>query len=518
MFGRASREIKGIKVDDGFDDDHAVARAVRRLIPPESGMRPGAHDRLKARLLAIRDDAALGVPEAEGRRAERAGRRRLMVFTAVAAAMCLLAAVAVPVLLSVFRGDNGTKPAEQFARVGVHVGFVEVRDGGGRWRRARAGEMLPAGSAVRTSALSFASVEFPDGSAMRVTDGSEVRINEVGKSSAVVEHVSGGTYHRVEDGADYVVLNSDVQTRSAGAVFNIENRVPGSLEIVTLDRAVAVEIGEHRPITVSSGEVMVVAMAGDKKADKQPVSRERLEEDRLFASASEDAKAGRATGIYEQLDVPMDGSPSPVKPPDATVPALALELKGAGMETGGSLSWSISGEAAFDTLVLLRSVASEPAYPAGEIARYADTSIDAAADNSVLQEHTYQYRVAALKDGAVVAYSNTLIVTIPKSALEPARASLSLIAKSEGGKVHLEWSVTDASGFSGFALERAVDGAPEGAKSQKGSRMTVRIDSRDILNSYVDTSVEPGCVYTYRVALVVEGSLMVYSNSTTTVR
>jgi len=324
-----------------------------------------------------------------------------------------------------------------------------------------------------------------------------------------VEHIEGGTYHRVRKGTEYTVINGDVSLRALGTAFNVENRVPKRLEIVTVENAVEVEVGSHDPIKVSEGEVMVVAMTGEKKAEKQPVSRERLEEERLYTSAKKDAEAGNPTGIYQQLDVTMDQNTPKGSEPTSLQSKLVISLGAVASETGVSLNWGVSGEGDYNALSLLRSETSAPAFPDNEIARYSDISITSATDNSLLQEHTYQYRIAAINGSSPVAYSNTVVVTIPK----PESASVSLIAKAGANGVLLEWSVAGTNKFDGFVVERLVEKAPAGSATPPGSSSVKRIESSDVLYSYQDNSVVPGHTYSYRVGLLVGGSVMVYSKT-----
>ena len=435
-------------------------------------------------------------------------RRALVPALAVLAVLLVMAAVMLPVFLSGRKG--APEPQAQVARFLNISGSVEVRAPGRKWRNASAGDHIVQGWRVRTGSGSIASVHFPDRSIMRVTDGSEARIAKLAPQEVSIEHVSGSTYHRVHKGTRYTVFNSGVASRALGTAFNIENRVPGHLEILTVESAVEVAIGSHGPIKVSQGEVMTVSMTQDKKADKQPVSRERLQDERLMASVQQDEQAGFSTGIYETVDV--TGNQPSTSQGSQPVQPQSVQLQGELSDTSVTLTWSTSGVTEYKDLVLLRSEGSEPVYPDNEIARYSDTSITSASDNSIQKGRTYQYRLAATRnDSAEAVYSNTVVVDVPSENKQPEPVTVSLSAGAVANGIAVEWSVSGASRFGGFVLERVVASAPSNSPTPQGSSTSKMIASGDVFYSFVDNSVFPGHTYSYRVGLVVDGAVMLYS-------
>ena len=498
------RVRRRIKYFEGVDAGHPMAEALRELAPPDSEMSAEARERMMDRLLFVQRSVTPG----KGKRGVPKWRYALVP----AAAFVLITAL---VLLILFPGGQKSAPQRRHARLAELDGYIEVLKPGGSWHRVKKDESLEVGCVIRSGPRSYASVALPEGSFMRLTDGSEARIKSLGARSVAVEHIEGSTYHRVRKGTGYTVIDGDVSLRALGTAFNVENRVPKQLEIVTIENAVEVEVGSHEPIKVSQGEVMVVAMTGEKKAEKQPVSRERLEEERLYTSAKKDAEAGNPTGIYQQLDVPMDQNAQKGSEPTSPQSKLVISLGAVASETGVSLNWGVSGEGDYDELSLLRSETSAPSFPDNEIARYSDVSMTSATDNSLLQEHTYQYQLVAINGSSRVAYSNTVVVTVPKPQPKPESASVSLNARVSGGGVLLEWSVTGAGRFDGFMVERVVEKAPPGSATPPGTSSVKRIASSDVLYSYQDNYVAPGHSYSYRVGLLVEGSVMIYSKTAT---
>ncbi len=484
-------------------DDHPAARLMVNLAP-QAPLDPAVLERIKRDALAAR--AAAGYPAAR----TFAGRpwRRALVPAALFLAL-LIAATCITIPLTQRRTGPGGPVVSSTAVVGQAVGAVQARVPGGRWLSADSGLEMTSGASVRTASGGGATVIFKDGSVMRLSDGSEAKLVAIGTHSVKIEHVRGGTYHRVRKGTSYTVVNKGVSLRALGTAFNIENRTPDHLEIVMIENAAEVDIGRHGPIKVDEGEVMNVSLA-ENKAEKQPVSRERLEEKRLLASAQQDAKAGNSTGIYQKLEVPISSQPQQ----SATQPAPAILLKGESSEGGASLHWSNPRED-FEYILLLRSETAEPVYPANEIARYNGTSILSAKDDSAKQGSTYQYRIAAKNRGQDPVYSNTIVLTIPKVETTPQPAVIKLVATASARSVSLEWSVTGTSMFDGYVLERTLEESPPGSSAPQGRTDVKRFDSKDVLYSYTDGDVLPLCKYSYRVGLVANGTVMAYSDKVT---
>ncbi len=490
-------------IDEGFDEGHPVAEAIRSLLPPDEPMSADARDRFMARAMEARRSA---------RRSRRRARPRLRPAVVGAGALVMAAIIALAVLVPLYRGSGSSAPTT-FARLESVRGQVDVMNPSGGWRSATGDRKLAAGSRVRTGEASTVSVVFPDRSIMRVTDDSEAVIKGVEDGSVSVVHVSGGTYHRVRPGTRYTVSNSDVTSRALGTAFNVENRKTGDLEILTVESAVEVEISEHEPIKVAEGEVMVVSMEEARKAVKRPVSRERLAESRLCDSVRKDVEEGYSSGIYEKLDVSIAEEGQEAEEGTEDYP---ITLAGAASESGADLEWTMADDLEYGSLVLLRAEVSEPVFPDDEIARYTDASISSATDDSAENGRTYQYRLAALgPSGELTAYSNTLVISFEKPASRPEPVSISLSGTSHPGGVSLEWSVAGASRFTGFVLERVVERAPGGSATPAGSSTSRRFESGNVFFTFVDNSVAGGHAYTYRVGLVVNGTVMAYSRPVT---
>lgn len=506
LFNKRAGRRRGKAVGEGFDAGHPVAEIMRSLESADVEMESEARERLMGHLFAVQRRVARERP----RRGWTGWKAVLITGVAAAAAIAVALAIMMPA------GPEKTDPVRRYARAGGLIGNVEVLKHHGEWRAVVDGESIEAGTSVRTGDGSFATLIFADGSLIRISDGSEARIKGLGEQSVSLEHVRGGTYHRVNKGTRYTVTNQDVSSRALGTAFNVDNRVQDNLEILTVQSAVEVRIGGLEPIKVEEGEVMVVSLSEDKKAVKRQVSRERLAEGKLYANVQQDAQDGYSTGIYEQVDVePEELAEEESDGRDEVSPVICLE--GSAAETGVSLNWSWSEahEGDFHELVVLRSDFSEPVYPDDEIARYSDVSIKTANDDSVTGGQTYQYRLAARSGYGSIIYSNTVVITVPVPEPEPEPASMSLSASTSANGVTLEWSISGVTNFNGFVVERMVEAAPKKSKTPAGRVDVTRIESGDVFYTYLDDDAAPKHTYTYRVGLVVEGAVMIYSNSAT---
>jgi len=128
---------------------------------------------------------------------------------------------------------------------------------------------------------------------------------------------------------------------------------------------------------------------------------------------------------------------------------------------------------------------------------------------------TYQYRIAAkLASSGDIVYSNTVVLNAAVPQKQPDKASISISATPAAAGIGVGWSVSGTKTYSGFEFERVVEKAPAGSPTPAGTTTTRRIESGDVFYSYFDSSVLPGHTYSYRVGLIVNGAVMVYSDWT----
>lgn len=491
-------------VREDFDSGHPMVKLIESLVPFDTEMDQDARRRMMAHLYGVQRRAAL--------KREPGKTLRLRPVLVPVAAVVILAVIALSVILPMALLDGGAPVVKaESAKLNVLAGKVKVKPPDSDWKDASDGMKITAGTSVKTEDESYASVSFSEGSRMRITDASRALVSKIETDSITIEHIRGGTYHRVNKGTHYEVNNEHVVLRALGTAFNVDNRIKDNLEILTVESAVEVKIGDDNPIEVAEGEVMVVSLSQAKNAAKQSVSREQLEDERLISNVKQDAREGFSTGIYEQVDVPVTSEETAIKPQDEPA-GEPVALKGKISGSMVKLDWNIPAEQPFDEVVLLRSESSKPVYPDNRIASFADASIKSTTDECVQEGKAFQYRICVVKDDIVKAYSNTVVINIPSSNPEPGPASVSLVSSLYSSGVNLQWSVKGATGFSGYVLERVVLKAPGNSQTPVGYRTVNRFNTNAMLFTYADNNVLPGHTYSYRVGLMVDGSVMVYSN------
>jgi hypothetical protein len=170
-----------------------------------------------------------------------------------------------------------------------------------------------------------------------------------------------------------------------------------------------------------------------------------------------------------------------------------------------TFTWTVSGYSGFQGFKLCRSETNTaPSYP-DDWWKYVDgESARSTSDNTVQAGHTYYYRLGIYNQGAVIAYSNVVQVTIPG---QPQELSISLSAAVEGGKVKLTWQVNGQGSYDGFKVCRSESVANP---SYPGEGLTLVSYGQ---YAYADGDVASGHTYYYRVGIYKSGSILVYSNA-----
>jgi FecR protein len=171
---------------------------------------------------------------------------------------------------------------------------VDVGHNDGGYQPATSGQSLDAGSSVRTGHTGHATIQFPDGSLMRVSPDTTVTIEsaqlsnagnlksatlqqKIGRTLSTVQHLAGG--------ASFQVGGHSVSAAVRGTEFEVVVRTDSSNQIKVFDGSVAVS-GQTN-VTVNAGE-QVDADPNGKLAAKRPIQPDKQDP---FALASQCAKA-----------------------------------------------------------------------------------------------------------------------------------------------------------------------------------------------------------------------------------
>jgi FecR protein len=171
---------------------------------------------------------------------------------------------------------------------------VDVGHNDSGYQPATSGQSLDAGSSVRTGHTGHATIQFPDGSLMRVSPDTTVTIqsaqlsNSGNLKSATIQEKIGRTLSTVQHlagGASFQVGGHSVNAAVRGTEFEVVVRTDNSNQIKVFDGTVTVN--GQTTITVNAGE-QVDADPNGKLAAKRPIQPDKQDP---FALASQCGKA-----------------------------------------------------------------------------------------------------------------------------------------------------------------------------------------------------------------------------------
>jgi hypothetical protein len=514
-----------LRLDEELSGLVDLGERVRRAMPVVPSLGEDARSRIWNRTVSTQGEAVI---------TERRGGR-IPRFAWAGAAVLALAVIAV--LVIVFFGNGGPVPQEtvKIASLNVEQGEITIKNVQGEERTARDGEAIAAGEVIYAAADARGVVEFSSGCILRLQGEAEIGLYD-GEDGLVAEVFSGYSYHRVIDGTPYIVRSGDVEVTARGTAFTFDVEEDTG-KIISLHSSVQVAVDTEDPEDWTSqleeGDVFLYGEGIEARV--LDVTREELDNEWLRWNKSLDEALGLPIGAFSLLEEVATGEqetqpeqpetptaedeqpqPSP-QPPSPQPPApqpptpqpppaeKSLVLSASAREGAVDFTWTLSGYTGFQGFKLCRSENNtSPSYP-GDWWMYVDgASVRSTTDSSVEAGHTYYYRLAVYNQGAVLGYSNTVKVTVPGTLPE---LSISLSGKVEGGKVVLNWTVSEESGYDGFKVCRSETNPNP---SYPGDTCTL-VDAA--ARSFTDTGVISGKTYYYRVGIYKGGTIIKYSNA-----
>jgi hypothetical protein len=182
---------------------------------------------------------------------------------------------------------------------------VDVGHNDGGYQPATSGQSLDAGSSVRTGHTGHATVQFPDGSLMRVSPDTTITIqaaqltNAGNLKSATIQQKVGRTLSDIQHlagGSSFQVGGHSVTAEVRGTEFEVLVRTNSSNQIKVFDGTV--KVSGQTTVTLNAGE-QIDADPNGKLAPKRSITADRQDP---FALASQCAKAvsrGTTAGTVE---------------------------------------------------------------------------------------------------------------------------------------------------------------------------------------------------------------------------
>jgi hypothetical protein len=463
-------------------------------------------------------------PAAPQRRVDRLPR-----LAWAGAAVLTLAIVAVLVIVFLSTGGPVVREPAEIASLRLDRGEVTIRDAQGEERAAGADEVINDGDVIIAAADARGIVEFESGCILRLYGKAEIGLY-AGEGGVVAEVFEGMSYHRVVDGTPYTARSGDVTVTARGTAFSFD--VEGeSGKVISVHSSVEVAVDSEAPVDWTSkleqGDVFVYGEGDEPQI--LDVTREELDNEWLRWNKSLDEALGLPIGAFSLLvetvtgedtaqpdqpqppaEEPEQPAPQPQPSPQPTPPPPAeksVTLSGSARQGAVDFSWTLTGYSDFQGFKLCRSESNPaPSYP-GDWWTYIDgAATRSATDTSVQAGHTYYYRLAVYNAGAVLDYSNAVMVTVPGA---PQELSISLSGVVEGGKAKLSWSVSGEGDYSGFKVCRSESNPNP---SYPGDTCTF-VDAAQ--RSYIDSTVASGHTYYFRVGIYKDGTIIKYSNAVT---
>src|SRR5207248_7237373 len=143
------------------------------------------------------------------------------------------------------------------------VPTVSVARGGGAYAAATSGTVVQPGDSVKTDAKGRGQIKFPDGSAMRLANSSEITLTsshfakdgkvhdisiqaKIGRTLSTVQHLAGG--------ATFQVVGNTTTASVRGTKFEVVVNADGSIVIKLFDGKLDVDWKNHVVLTAPPGE------------------------------------------------------------------------------------------------------------------------------------------------------------------------------------------------------------------------------------------------------------------------
>jgi hypothetical protein len=182
---------------------------------------------------------------------------------------------------------------------------VDVGHNDGGYQPAVSGQSLNAGSSVRTGHTGHATVQFPDGSLMRVSPDTTITIqaaqltNAGNLKSATIQQKIGRTLSDVQhlaSGSSFQVGGHSVSAQVRGTEFEVLVRTDGSNQIKVFDGTV--QVSGQTTVTLNAGE-QVDADPNGKLAPKRSITPDAQDPFALASQCTKAVSRGTSPGTAE---------------------------------------------------------------------------------------------------------------------------------------------------------------------------------------------------------------------------
>jgi len=402
---------------------------------------------------------------------------------------------------------NTHKRAQLGAEISVADGVVEISKDNVYWKVAKVSDQVKEGYYVKTDATGRAVITLDDGSSVRVSNGSSVKLQALDPKDIKVRNITGDVYTRVvKSDRKFSVLVEEETYQALGTAYRTVNKSDSKgLEVYHSKveaKKLKQTIPEGKQILQFSSNKDLQNKVTDIPTDqliKDEFLKWNLEQDK---NSSEFKDKLGYFAILEKSSTPAPATPSTVPAPTVS----GLSLSGYKIEKGVRLSWSVSGLSVSKGFKIVKSLSPNPVFGRDD-AVYISNSSQVSHDWTIKDGKTYNFRVCVYDGSGCSNYSNNITITAPKyeASSEPAPSgSLTLI---HAGGNSFTWQLSGSAPY-GYKLvysdsTKANPSYPDdnpqffGAGSTSGS-----------------ISASSGS-YNVRVCMYYKGSCVNYSNQVT---
>ncbi|MDQ3093684.1 MAG: FecR family protein [bacterium] len=398
--------------------------------------------------------------------------------------------------------------------VGIVEGTVEFSKDGNSWLPLTLETELSESDSVKTTAGARLVLLIDDGSAVRLSESSEVQLTSLAADDVRVDNKSGEVYARVVAS----------QTRKFGVYVagDLYEAKGTAFRTTSKDDKKGVEV-YHSGVKVNkSGEADATknpdVEAGnayfktntvkEKENVVTAIDLEELKKDAFLKWNSEQDKStaefADKLGVLGEFYKPAPATPKTVTP----VAGSSITLSGSVSEYSAKFSWKVNGVDTSQGYKLVKSKSTKtPVYP-GDNAAY----IEAGKSSYSLflgDGKTYYFRICAYRGDSCVSYSNAVTITTPVKEVEPV-VSGAVTLSLAGNVANWTFAGTAPHGFK-LVLSQAPDTPSYGNANKTfytGSPYTIEgLDSGTYnvrVCKYTASDVSGGCTdYSNQVQLVV---------------
>jgi len=536
---------RGVGPEELPDDSARLLKAVelvKQSDPGKTDVDPAFAEELRGDLLS-RFDQLTGVEGEAPEVVSPTSRRRRNLLIAVPA-LAAAAAMVIAVVLFVVTRPAAPVPPVPVAQLTIEGGSALVVDETGKARDILAESDVFVDETITTLQNSRAVLEFENGSLARLDSMTGVTIGDCDEKQVLLEQKNGKSYNRVEGGDSYTIACRGVRISATGTAFGVDSDEPSEVRALAYeDDSVVKWAGGGTEEIYEGNEAQFAIEDGLYSMEVVLIDLALLDPSWIAFNVDLDKEEGFQLGVLETLadetvpSAPAETQPAPVQPAPEPAPQPAPEpTPEPGPEPGPQpgpeppppepsaflecfqdhhpvgIRWDLKYMPEYDQMDILRTKENAlPVWPDNVIETGpppppppANTYHDKGSDSG----KTYTYRLAFISGGNLLFYSNPVTVSVA-----PPRIDLHGEMTSDGFLLH--WHMEGKVDANQWAVCRSIHNEqptypPAGPDDEA---WLLPFNGPD--GSFIDPEARIESSFHYRVAVLHNGKVIVYSNKVT---